>query len=241
MTRFELAVLLALAAVPAAARPRAPRPDAEALLRKMLAGPATGYAAVERVQVFLPGRRPKALKADVSGLPGGLVRREVRPSSRKAAPVVWVEAPESPDAALARLRGLYSISVSTGGVVAKRKTWKLDLRLKNGAPVLRRSLWVDRDSGLLLKRETYRDDGSLRRRERVVKLELPASAAPFAEAPPPGPWLPPGFVLAGDASGVRAYSNGLERFELRREGGKAVVSGDLSEDEAARVLEAQGR
>lgn len=238
MTRFELAVLLALAAVPASARPRAPRPEADALLLRMLAGPATGYAAVERVQVFPPGKKPKALKADLTALPGGRVRREVRPARKNASPVVWVSDPERPDAALARLKDLYAFSVSTGGVVAKRRTWKVDLHLRKGAPVLRRSLWVDRDSGLLLKRETYRDDGSLRRRERLVKLELPAAVpASFAEAPPPGPWLPEGFALAGEAGGVQTYSNGLERFEVRRSGGKASVTGDLAEDDAARVLE----
>lgn len=234
MTRFKLAVLLALAAVPCAARPRAPRPEADALLLRMLAGPATGYLAVERVQVFLPGRKPKALKAEVSALPGGRVRRAVQPSRKKAAPLVWVEDPERPDAALARLKDLYSFSVSTGGVVAKRKTWKVDLRLKSG--LLRRTLWVDRGSGLLLKRETYRDDGSLRRRERVVKLDLPAAVPPFAEVPPPGGWLPAGFVLSKEAEGVRSYTNGLESFSITRlSGGKTVVSGDLSEDDAARA------
>ncbi|MDD5305258.1 MAG: hypothetical protein PHS14_19340, partial [Elusimicrobia bacterium] len=90
MTRFKLAVLLALAAVPLQAKPRAPRPAAEELVLKMLAGPATGYAAVERVQVFLPGKKPKALKVNVTALPGGAIRREVLPARKKAAPLVQV-------------------------------------------------------------------------------------------------------------------------------------------------------
>jgi hypothetical protein len=240
MTRFDLAVLLALAALPLQAKPRAPRPGADELLLKTLSGPATGYAAVERVQVFLPGKKPKALKVEVVSLPGGRMRRETLPPKKKAAPLVEVRDPEAAAAGLARLNALYEVSVATGGVVAKRKTWKLELRLKSG--VLRRALWVDRDSGLLMKRETYRDDGTLRRRERIVKLELPAPVpAAFKEAPAAGPWAPDGFVFAGEAGGVRRWSNGLETYEVARAGGKTVVTGDLAEDDAARVAGSAGR
>ncbi|MDP3544122.1 MAG: hypothetical protein Q8T11_16770 [Elusimicrobiota bacterium] len=240
MTRYKLAVLLVLAALPLQAKPRTARPGADALILKALAGPATGYAAVERVQVFLPGKKPKALKVNVTALPSGRVRREVLPLRKKAASLVEVRDPERPEAGLARLRSVYAISVSTGGVVAKRKTWKLELRLKSG--VLRRAWWVDRDSGLLMKRETYRDDGTLRRRERIVKLELPAPApASFKLAPVAGPWSPEGFAFAGGGGGTRRFTNGLESYEVAEAGGKLVVTGDLAEDDAARVLEAHGK
>lgn len=235
MTRYKLALLAVLAAVPLQAKPRAARPGADELLLKMLSGPATSYAGVERVQVFLVGAKPKALKVLVSSQ-GDLIRRETLPPKKKAASLVQVYAREEAAAALTRLRGLYDITVSTGGVVAKRKTWKLDLRLKSG--VLRRALWVDRDSGLLMKRETYRDDGSLRRRERLVKLELPAAVDPavFAAEVPIGPSAPEGFVFVGKTDGARRWSNGLESYEIRKVAGKDVVTGDLAEDDAARVL-----
>lgn len=240
MMRYNLAVLLVLAALPLQAKPRAARPGADALILKALAGPATGYSAVERVQVFLPGKKPKALKVNVTGLPAGQVRREVLPLKKKAASIVEVRGPEKPEAGLARLRSVYDIAVSTGGVVAKRKTWKLELRLKSG--VLRRALWVDRSSGLLMKRETYRDDGTLRRRERIVKLELPAAVpASFKLAPASGPWTPEGFAFAGESGGTRRYTNGLESYEVSKAGGKLVVTGDLAEDDAARVLETAAR
>lgn len=240
MMRYKLAVLLVLAALPLQAKPRAARPGADALILNALAGPATGYVAVERVQVFLPGKKPKALKVNVTALPRGPVRREVLPLKKKAASLIEVRDPEKPEAGLARLRSVYDISVSTGGVVAKRKTWKLELRLRSG--VLRRALWVDRDSGLLMKRETYRDDGTLRRRERIVKLELPAPIqASFDLAPVSGPWRPEGFVFAGENDGTRRYTNGLESYEISKAGGKLVVSGDLAEDDAARVLETAAR
>lgn len=236
MTRYNLAVLLVLAALPLQAKPRAARPGADALILKALAGPATGYAAMERVQVFLPGKKPKALKVNVTAQPWGQVRREVLPPKKKMSSLIEVRDPEKPEAGLARLRALYEISVSTGGVVAKRKTWKLELRLKSG--VLRRAFWVDRDSGLLMKRETYRDDGTLRRRERIVKLELPAPVqASFKIAPVSGPWTPEGFAFAGESGGTRRYTNGLETYEVSKAGGKLLVTGDLAEDDAARVLE----
>jgi len=240
MTRFKFVVAVLLAALPLQAKPRSARPGADALLSKALAGPATGYFAVQRVQVFIPGKKPKALKVNVTAQPWGQVRREVLPPKKKMSPLIEVRDPEKPEAGLARLRALYEISVSTGGVVAKRKTWKLELRLKSG--VLRRALWVDRDSGLLMKRETYRDDGTLRRRERIVKLELPAPVqASFKIAPVSGPWAPDGFVFVGERGGSKLWSNGLESYEVRTVGGKAVVTGDLAEDDAARVLETAGR
>ncbi len=240
MTKFKLAVALALAAAPLQAKPRAPLPGADALVLKALAGPSTGYAAIERVQVFRTGKKPKALKVNVTGAPG-VIRRETVPAKKKAPALVQVRGLEAPETGLKRLRAVYELSVSTGGVVAKRKTWKIELRLRNGA--LRRALWVDRDSGLLLKRETYRDDGSLARRERVVKLELPAAidAAALKAAPERGPWMPDGYVPAGESGGTRRYSNGLESYEIRLVAGKAVVSGELAEDDAARVLESAAK
>ncbi len=244
MTRFELAIVLALMAVPLQAKPRAPRPSADELVLKALAGPSTGYAAVERVQVFLVGRKSKALKTNITALPGGWVRREVLSPKKKAVPLLQIRDGrdrEKPESGLARLRSLYDLSVSTGGVIAKRKTWKVELRLKGGA--LRRALWVDRDSGLLMKRETYRADGTLARRERIVKLDIPAAVDPasFSAAPAEDSWRPDGFVLTGASGGTRHYSNGLESYEVALIGGKFTVSGDLAEDDASRVLESAAK
>src|SRR4051794_1697165 len=104
MTRFKLAALLVLAAVPLHAKPRAPRPAADELILKMLTGPATSWMGVERVQVFLEGKKPKALKVEVSGLPGGRVRRAVFPPKKKAAPLVQVRVAEPAAAGLSRLK-----------------------------------------------------------------------------------------------------------------------------------------
>ena len=239
MMKVKLTALAFLAAVPLQAKPRAARPGADELILRALAGPAAGYAAVERVQVFVPGKKPKALKASVTALPGGRMRREVFPAKRKGAPLIQVRDgrdQETPSTGLARLRSFYDLTVSTGGRVAKRKTWRVDLRLRDGK--LRRSLWVDRDSGLLLKRETYRFDGSLARRERIVKLALPAEVDPaaFQRTSAPLPWAPDGFVFIGERGGVRSYSNGAESYAIALSGREFTITGDLAEDDAARVL-----
>ncbi|MBI3288476.1 MAG: hypothetical protein HYZ74_03040 [Elusimicrobia bacterium] len=229
MTKAKWALLAVLVGVPLQAKPRLARPAADALILRALAGPATGYSAVERVQVFLPGAKPKALKALVTALPGR-VRREYL-TKRKGPGLVQVREMESPEKGLARLRALYEMNVSTGGVVVKRKTWRVDL-IDGG--VLRRSLWVDRDSGLLLKRETYRPDGSLARRERLVKLALPADVDPasLSAEPAASPWTPDGFFFVGESGGVRRYSNGLDAYTIGPDG---AVAGELAEDDAARV------
>ncbi len=225
MINLALAVLLA---APAQAKPRTPLPEADALILRALSGPATGWTAIERVQVFLSGKKPKSMKVEVAGAPGKVRRAYFAPRKKTPAFIEARLAGEPPEAGLARLRSLYEISVSTGGVVAKRKTWKVALRLKTSG-LLRRALWVDRDAGLLLKRETYRDDGSLARRERLTALVLPAATGPelFSGATAPKPWAPEGFVPSGPGT----WSNGLESYSV--EGGR--VSGLLAEDDAARA------
>ncbi len=229
------ALVLLLLAAPLHAKPRAPRPGADELLLKALAGPATSYTAVERIQVFLPGKKPKAMTVAVSGLPGGKVRRATAAGRRKSPGLVELRLEDEPAAkGLSRLHSLYELSVSTGGVVAKRKTWKVELRLKPDNR-LRRVLWIDRESGLLMKRETYRTDGSLARRERLSKLTLPAVVDPaaLAGAAARKPWAPAGFFPAAGG----AFTNGLESYTVK----DGRVTGDLAEDDAARVLEPAGR
>lgn len=222
------AALLLLLAAPLHAGPRTHVPEPGGLILGALTGPATGWTAVERVQVFLPGKKPKSMKVEVSGAPGKTRRAYFAPRGKTAA-FVEVRLPGEPaEAGLARLRSLYEITASTGGAVAKRRTWKVELRLKSSG-VLRRALWIDRDSGLLMKRETYRDDGTLARRERLTSLVLPAATEPalFAGAAAPKPWSPDGFV----PSGPGAWSNGLETYTVK----DRRVEGLLAEDDAARA------
>ncbi|MDX6769283.1 MAG: hypothetical protein SF051_07110 [Elusimicrobiota bacterium] len=191
MTRLERALLLtALLASPGAAA-RLPRPEPAALLDAALAEPATGYAGRVKVQYFPVGGAPKAQFREVRWDGPGRERVETFAKRRTPSAVrvrsggeelvhsaplkrAWKGPRPEPDAAQARrhrarLDALYELSVSTGGQTAKRKTWRLDLRSRADGR-LRRSLWVDRDTAFVLKREDYRHDGSLRLRERFLRL-----------------------------------------------------------------------
>lgn len=272
--RGELFLTALLAAAPAAARTRAPKelPAADALLLKALDAPGFAYAAAARVQTFPPGKKPQGLGTTVYALPDGRRRCDIRKSPRKPAELIFVAGPgrisasmpklgktwsgpileDSPGDQLARLKSLYSLSVSTGGRVAKRPTWRVDLLSPQGA--VRRSLWVDRTSGLLMKRETYRLDGTLDRRERLTRLETadavaggslePFAAedalsptAPKAEKEPFAPltprWIPEGylplFFRATAAAGAHPpmvgmdYSDGGAAFTFNQYAGSFAL------------------
>lgn len=248
------ALLAALClALPAAASRRAP-PAPEELLARALAAPAAPCAARLRVQAFSPSGQAKAQSRFVQY--GGAGRRRVEGFARKAGPLsllivedgsrrltAWPKArrawlgplPAGGAAAeAARLSSLYDLSVSTGGRVAGKAAWRLDLRSKADGR-LRRSLWIEKNGGLTLRREDYRPDGGLLRRERVSRVLPPgfaadafaakppdgtpaeSSTAPFSGAPAAVPlprWLPDGFVPL-DASGATAsFTDGLTTLTL---------------------------
>lgn len=245
--KAELLLSLIVLATPAAAR-NLPAPDG--LILKALAGPATGYSGLERVQMFRPGAKPKGVTVAVSALPGGRMRRETKLGRKKTAGLICVrdgrtvslswpaqkrlwsgpEHVETPEAGLARLRALYEMSVSTGGRVAKRATWRVNLAAPGGK--IRRSLWVARDGGLLLKSESYRPDGALARRQRFTKLTLPAEpdAALFRLEPPAGVrpaaafapgfprWAPDGFMLVEAGAARVRYSDGAANVVIAQAG-----------------------
>lgn len=261
--RAELIFALALLAVPAAARPRAPKalPAADAMLTRAFSAPAKNLLAHGRVQSFAPGKKPKSVGTTVYWGANGKRRWEVRKSPRKPALLtsiddgatttkiwpklnaVWAgpSTHESAQEQVERLHALFDVRVSTGGRVAKRRTWRIDLLASDGR--LRRSLWVDREDGLLLKRESYRLGGGLSRRERVLRLEdlpsdpdlfhadaagaLPLNVPRGAAAPVRVPrWVPDGYipleVLAEGGRVVLSYGDGRSTFtvsESRASGG----------------------
>ena len=133
--------------------------------------------------------------------------------------------------------------------MAKRLTWRVNMRNPSGA--LRRSLWVDRETGLPLKREIYRPDESLARRERIVKLELGSEVSPSLlrlETPSAtesaafnaGPffprWAPDGFILTDSSPTAMSFSDGADTYTIEHRGGKPVIVGDIAEDDAAKVI-----
>ncbi|MBI3564685.1 MAG: hypothetical protein HY079_05765 [Elusimicrobia bacterium] len=241
-----LAVLLLLAAPARAAR--RPVPPAEALLRAAVSAPSAARSTRVRVQAFDASGRAKAQYRVETVRPDG--SRRVEGGSKKGGAAAlsivsdgkarltawpkagraWSGPAPAPDAdgERTRLSSLYDLSVSTGGRVAGKAVWRLDMRSKADGRV-RRSLWLAKTGGALLRREDYRPDGSLLRRERVTRL-LPPADADFSPVPPAGAkaavlpaWVPDGFALESrDARGA-VLTDGLRTVAFVR--GAAAPSG----------------
>jgi hypothetical protein len=205
MTRaFSLAAAL-LAALPAAAET-----GARALLTRALTPPAAAYALEYKILVY---PKPKASGAKVR--PVSQVRtarwsppaeRLLRMHRRRGAQAVFFETesagvrtaawPEksaywrfrvrapSPSERAALLLSRFEISAGPGGRQASRPAERLDMREKGGR--LRASWWIDRETGLVLRRDDYRPDGSLQRRERALSLTLAPVEAEASPAVPEG-------------------------------------------------------
>ena len=92
-----------------------------------------------------------------------------------------------PDEEIERLVENYDVSVSTGGEVAGRPTWLLTLRARSDGALARR-LWVDRSSRLVLRRESFRPDGTVGGSETFTRLGWGAASDPglFRFSPPAG-------------------------------------------------------
>ncbi|MDE2510971.1 MAG: hypothetical protein KGL74_07600 [Elusimicrobia bacterium] len=233
-TRALLAALMLTAAWSRAAR-RTERPEPAALLERVLSFPSQSCAARVRVQAFGPAGAAGKAKAQTR-----LVRfrapafRRIEVAGRKAGPPAllavsdgrelltawpkagrgWLGADPPPDAAAerARLESLYELSVSTGGRAARKATWRLDLRSRADGR-LRRSYWLSRAGGLILKREDYRPDGTLLRRERAVRLEAPEfSAADFLVRAPDGAKVEASTVPFDEGGAFRAREDFPVRY-----------------------------
>jgi hypothetical protein len=272
-----LSVLLLLS-VPAAARGRkVSLPGPEVTLERALGAPATGYEATGRVQIFPKGMKAKSIGFSLLALPDGEFRKEFKKKKKAGAVVVlddgtrratliesarlrWTGPArrESARELAEKLRSLYDIEITTGGRVAKRPTWRLNLKA-NGVVV--RSLWADREFGIVMKSELYRPDGTLSRRERLTRWVVatptqnafaPPAADGWTSLPenvPPGlgggvtppRWIPEDYfpLSAREVSGawVLEYGDGLESLTVTLGAGKTTVNGARTEEERLRILE----
>jgi hypothetical protein len=154
---------------------------------------------------------------------------------------------EPASAQVSRLQRLYEIEVKSGGRVAKRAVWRVNMRVQGGA--LRRSMWVDRENFLVLKSEIYRDDSTVSWRERVQKweeispepaqflahvpegwqtlpLNVPRHVADLGFQPAIPRWLPPGYfpLKARYEAGqcVIEYGDGIETLNLTQTMGESA-------------------
>lgn len=190
-------------------------------------------AANLRISVrFCP---PDLFRREVSGPDGGLRQLVVEDGKNEwiydpARNKVWSGGPADPlfkrfgpEEEFEQLAENYAAAVVSGGRVAGRSCWKLELRSRADNALARR-LWVDRATRLVLRCESFRPDGSLIEAMRFTRLGLgPQDAASFRFAPPAGSlvvkraepdflaldeakaaagveprlpaWLPPGYVF----------------------------------------------
>ncbi|HAM36316.1 MAG TPA: hypothetical protein DEB40_05630 [Elusimicrobia bacterium] len=191
---------------------RAGQPEALDVLRQSLDAPDAPYSAeleVERREG--PHGDARRLRMKTRFSPPGSYRREFLDASGKAVRLLvqdgkteWIYDPAKrkawqgepcdplykrfgPDEEVDRLDENYDVAISTGGRVAGRPVWLLELRSRRGSALARR-LWVDRENFLVLRSEAYRSDGSLAEALRVTKLGLGKAqdSGLFRFSPPAG-------------------------------------------------------
>ena len=181
-------------------------PEPLELLRRSGTPPEKAYAA--EFSVERPGA--PARRVTVRFSPPDLYRREtLGPSGETLQLVVedgrteWISVPArrkvwqgapadplskrfGPDEELERLAENYELDVSDGGRVAGQATWLVSLRSRADG-VLARRLWLDRASALVLRRESFRPDGSPAGTEAARSLRWGAQGpAQFRFSPPAG-------------------------------------------------------
>lgn len=191
------------------ARGAALEPDAQALLRRAMAGPSTSYEG-ELSVVSWQGGRTETKTLRVLCAPPGRYRREVvdaagRPSlsvvsdgetewvydARRA--LAWKgEAADAyfklmgPEEEQELLRSNYDVRLAGSQSVAGRRTRVLEVFSKKEGRLARR-LWVDKD-GLVLARAAYGPEGAETSSMRFTRLREPAKVeeGSFSFTPPPG-------------------------------------------------------
>jgi outer membrane lipoprotein-sorting protein len=90
-----------------------------------------------------------------------------------------------PDEELDRVAENYAVKTEEAGKdEASRPAWRVELSARGGGAVLRR-LWLDKKSGVVLRSETLRPDGSLASQMIVQKLAF-GGKEDFTFAPPAG-------------------------------------------------------
>ncbi|MBI5622947.1 MAG: hypothetical protein HY924_04125 [Elusimicrobia bacterium] len=238
------ACLILLASSPAWAAAKPALPEAAQVLEAALAGPAVSFEATAYVKLGKARSKKAMVRCSPSSEHAASCRREF-PGAKagagfitatdgakewafdKALNRVWEGPASAPSRSLAQeAQARYRVSLSTGGKVAGRLTWRLELQPRSPAALGRR-LWVDREHGLILKDEAVLPDGKVALRTRFSKVTFgvrhdpalfrpePVAGAGRSGRLSPGPeetarigseagfeprfpsWLPSGFVFAG--------------------------------------------
>lgn len=181
-------------------------PDGMELLRQAADAPQRDYRSEGTLTVH--GRKKTASKIFVAAGKDGGLRREVRGPKGLETLVVsdgsveWLYVPAlkrawkrpasdpfakrfGPDEELDRLAENYEVKTRDGGEAAGGPAWLVELSPRQGGGVQRR-LWLDKRSGVVVKSETLRPDGTLSAVMELDALKLGAAADSFSFIPPAG-------------------------------------------------------
>ena len=220
-------LLLLLSAPGFGAAPALPEPLE--LLRRAAQPEVTTYQGTLRVETMSPGKMVVRTVKLLYQAPGSY-RREVLDESGQVVSLAvcdgereWVYDPrrnkvfegEAVEAALKQLdlddeleliESNYSLSVATAAAVAGRSCWRLDLRSKADQR-LRRRLWIDRRTALILASANFGPDESLLSSSRFEKLSLARrQRKSFSFVAPPGAAvvkrLEPDFLALDEVKGA---------------------------------------
>lgn len=227
-----LLTLLCCLVAPATASAEAPdeAPQARALLRLIEAGHRASYQGVQRIEMYPQGRRVDAT-ARVSHLHRA-TRTEIETPPRLRGMVIIERGRErlvrrpgkdqwhaSPGADVPHYRHLlarYQVAVLGTAQIAGQDTWVVEIRSR-ATNLPARKLWVDRQTGVVLRAEHYNWSGRLVYATEFETVDYQARPSPadfqvddaqvVGEAPKPVPpdagpvplpsYVPPGFRQVG--------------------------------------------
>ena len=192
-----LASSLAAATLAPAAPPalRPPPPQAAALLGRAMAPAELSYYG-KMLEVQWYGKQARANEIQIFYKPG-MLRREIHAHGSSKAQlaisdgdVEWIVLPSQkraykgvpsktlpkqlgPEAEQALLLKNYTVKVHGPETVAERKAWVVDIDpVAKGKP--RQTLWIDEQTGLILRSKRFRANGSLAALSQFVHIRIPA-------------------------------------------------------------------
>jgi len=177
-----------------------------------------------------------SIVVQVDHRPGSGTRvRSVRTAQRPAADTYLATGPTEPSiVGSARLLGLlsdtYDVTVTGAEQVAGRTSDVLQARRRGGGATAAR-LWIDRDTGLVLRREVYDERGRLTRASAFVEVQVgPEHDVPQARSKPmPGAWSQAVAAVAlvpmreGGWTCPDTLPGALHLVDARRAGEKAAM------------------
>jgi hypothetical protein len=204
-------------------------PEPQKLLLQAMTIPKQRMLANTRAQIFDEEGHAKAQYRTVRLIPPFYKRIEVM--TKKDGPVVFVQvserqrqyrqwpmkertwsfpaAPTDWMRQVSDISRLYHLDVSSSSRVAGLSSWRLNLRSRWDHRI-RRSYWISKKTGFVLRREDYRPNGHITRRDKVIRINREDRTANQSTEYPPEvmslssvPYLNPEKALAVSTAAFR--------------------------------------